>query len=131
MKSEYIKDSIFTAESVQTDFQRWRETRTKREAVPEALWSAAVELTEQLSICQVAKLLKLNYSSLKQRVGDFSPSIHTPIKASPFIEIPSVRTNNVRHCHVDIKRSDGSQMQIELTQDSAAELSILVRAFLA
>jgi len=129
MKSKCLKDRIITAERVQADFQRWRKTRSKREAVPDVLWSAAVELTDQLSICQVAKLLKLNYSSLKQRVGKSSPLIQSPIKASPFIEIPAVITNNVRHCQVDIKRNDGSQMQIQLTQDSA-ELSSLVRAFL-
>lgn len=130
MKSDCLNNRTITAESVHARFEQWRKTRRKREAIPDTLWSAAIGLTEQHGIHQVAKLLKLNYAGLKQRANIPSPLIRSHIKTSSFIEIPSMPTSNVGHCRVSIKRADGSQMQIQLTQAGAAELSSLVHAFL-
>ncbi len=62
--------------SVQARFDQWRKTRQKREAIPDELWSAAVELAEELSIFKVARSLRLNYASLKKRVNQLSPKVH-------------------------------------------------------
>jgi len=129
MKSECFSTSGLTVASVQGRFEHWRKTRNKRKAIPDALWALAVELTQQHSICQVAEWLKLNYTSLKQRVDQPAFLIRSDTQTSTFVEIPSMVTHNAGHCQIDIKRSDGSQMQIQLP-DGFQELPSLVRAFL-
>lgn len=125
--TEYTESAL---ESVQTRFNHWRETRQKREAIPEDLWSAAVALTETYSINKVARQLRLNAGSLKQRAVQSVPSTHTEVvKPSSFIEIPFIQSGHAAHCQVDIQRPDGSRMQIRMSQGSNTELSALVRAF--
>ena len=58
-------------ESVQYQFEKWRETRkSPREPIPEYLWAAAVRLLNQYSINQIARALHLNYNELKKRMPD-------------------------------------------------------------
>ena len=129
MRTRNSKSAEITLESVQTRFDHWRKTRQKREAIPDELWSAAVLLTEEFGLYQVSKQLKLNHTSLKKRVGLPSSKNYPTIKSSSFIEIPVVATGNSEPCQVDIRRKDGSQMQIRLFHGNGTDLSALVRAF--
>ena len=72
---------------------------------------------------------ELNHTSLKKRVGLPSSKNYPTIKSSSFIEIPVVATGNSEPCQVDIRRKDGSQMQIRLFHGNGTDLSALVRAF--
>ncbi|MBC8414211.1 hypothetical protein H8E50_11165 [bacterium] len=130
MRTRNTEHSESLLENVQSRFDHWRRTRPQREAIPEDLWSAAVALAETYGVYKVAKSLRLNASSLKQRV---SQSTSTPRKEvvtpSSFIEIPFIQSGQMQQCQVDILKKDGSRMQIRLPQ-AEAELPALVRAFL-
>lgn len=130
MRARNIEYSESQLENVQSRFDHWRGTRPKREAIPEDLWSAAVALTETYGVHKVAKSLRLNANSLKQRV---SRSTSAPRKdvvtPSSFIEIPFIPAGHTEQCQVDILKKDGSRMQIRLPQ-AEVELPALVRAFL-
>ena len=54
-------------EQVRQQFEAWRQSRKKRTAIPQHLWTAAVGLTERYSICHVSKALGLNYTALKSK----------------------------------------------------------------
>jgi len=55
--------------SVRYQFERWRGTKkTRRERIPEELWSAAIELRGQYSVNQISQTLRLNYNDLKKRI---------------------------------------------------------------
>jgi hypothetical protein len=54
-------------QSVQKRFA-WRETRIKQSPIPEALWDAAAGLAEHYSINQIASVLGLNHTALKNRI---------------------------------------------------------------
>ena len=130
MRTKNFESTEVAVVNVRARFDQWRKTRKKREAIPDELWSAAVELAEELSVFKVARSLRLNYTSLKNRVNQICPKVHTEIEASSFIEIPVMTAGHDEHCRVDIQRSDGSQMQIRLPIGGKPELSALVRAFM-
>lgn len=130
MRTRNFESPESSVASVQASFDQWRKTRKKREAIPDELWSAAVELAEELSVFKVARSLRLNYASLKKRVNRLCPKVHPEIEASSFIEIPVMNAGNVQPYRVDIQRKDGSQMQIHLSHGEGTQLSALVRAFI-
>lgn len=55
-------------ESVCEQFEKWRQTREKRTAIPEHLWIAAIELSENHSVSKISKILGLNYTDLQKRI---------------------------------------------------------------
>lgn len=123
-------DCKTAAKNVQARFEHWRNTRNKRGPIPSELWSAAIRLTEHYSAFYVSKLLKLNYTSFKNRISSTFLTTCPENEQTPFIELPSLPSYNSEHCQIDIRRTDGSQMQIRLQQHSQTELSSLVQAFL-
>lgn len=130
MRTRNFESTMTNEVNVQARFDQWRKTRKKREAIPDELWSAAVKLAEELSVFKVAKSLRLNYASLKKRVNQLPPRVHTENQASSFIEIPVMSAGNAQQYRVDIHRSDGSLMQIRLPHGEGTQLSALIGAFM-
>ncbi len=115
---------------VQASFEHWRKTRCKREQIPGKLWQAAIELTEHHKITHISRVLKLNHSDFKKKISASASSENDTIeKKSPFFEFPSFPDNRSDNCIIDLKRDDGSSMQIRL-QTIETELPTLIRAFL-
>ena len=57
-----------TLEVVRHQFETWRKRRRCRSRIPEFLWQAAVGLCREYSLCEVSRILRLNYHGLKNRV---------------------------------------------------------------
>jgi hypothetical protein len=57
-----------TIEAICEQFEKWRQTRKKRTAIPEHLWAAAIELSENHSAYKISKTLRLNYTDLQKRI---------------------------------------------------------------
>lgn len=78
-----------TLKSVLKQFKYWRTHRKHRAAIPEKLWKAAVNLTKEHSINQIAKRLKISYAALRERADKFfSAEIDSNKKVkSKFIEL--------------------------------------------
>ena len=57
-----------TLEEVRDQFENWRKTRQRRTVIPEPLWQAAVSLSEDYPTLQISKTLRVNHTSLKNRV---------------------------------------------------------------
>src|SRR2546426_10481743 len=57
-------------QGTQRQIARWRKTRTHRGApMPATLWAAAVALARQHGLYTTARTLRLDYGSLKKRLG--------------------------------------------------------------
>lgn len=81
---------IPTLKSIQRRFKYWRKTRKASDTIPEKLWEAALTLTNEYSVNQIAKSLKLDYADLQERVvkGDIRQNRKSEkIKENSFIEI--------------------------------------------
>ncbi len=131
MKTVSLDFPTPAALEVQARFEHWRNTRTKRGKIPEELWSAAAELTNFHSINQIARLMRLNASDLSKKISSISRSVVKMNDESPvsFIELPKISNCNAGSCEIDLKRSDGSEMQIRLSSKNTADLPALIQAF--
>ena len=55
-----------TLSKVTARFAAWRNAPKRSKKIPEDLWQAAVELSNQYSINQISKALRLSYTYLKK-----------------------------------------------------------------
>ena len=117
---------------VRSQFEQWRENRLKRGSIPDELWKVAVELTKYHSVYKVSKLLHLDYSLLKKKAVNCSLAVSKPEEKPTvsFIELPPVCNDLSESCCVDLKRPDGTQMQIRLSSIPSADLSSFIKAFI-
>ena len=62
-KTKLTDEQVSALGKVAQQFATWRDTRTKRERIPDSLWSGAVDLFRcyGLSINKIAQTLRLNY----------------------------------------------------------------------
>lgn len=72
-----LNDKALTLELVEQQFEHWRETKTRREPIPETLWEAAADLCRRHPITHVCRRLRLSFRDLKRRV---SKEKSTPVK---------------------------------------------------
>jgi hypothetical protein len=89
-----------TLEEVHELFERWRKDKTGRSPIPEALWEAAVSLTDDHSVNRIANRLHLNYKDLKNRAGNQITFIELPIATSV-------------ECTIEIEKPTGERMRIK------------------
>jgi len=104
-------------EEVRELFDQWRQTKKRRDAIPDALWKAAVSLTDRHSVHEVARCLHLNHNDLKARAQTIAPM--TFVELDP-LTIPV-------DCTIEIEKPSGERMRIR-GSCNAVELA---RVFLA
>ncbi len=51
-----------TLEEVRKQFKTWRKSKQWGSRIPDALWEAAVNLSQEYSIHQISRALRVNYS---------------------------------------------------------------------
>ena len=113
--------------------EHWRRTRTKRSPMPEALWSAAAELAQVHGVGAIARWLRLDYYSLKRRVG---PGPARQVAEAEDVEAAFVELK-VTDSMVDDGRSiefvdaDGAKMTVRGYPSGDLDLLALAGAFLA
>jgi hypothetical protein len=120
-------------EQVQQRFESWRQRRKKRTHIPQSLWKAAVALSQEYSICQLSKALRVNYTALKKQViksKDTVPSTSKVFSSSPFIELPAPAAPLIEST-IEMIKSDGSVMRMHVKGAGCLDLVELGKAFWA
>lgn len=107
-------------------FAAWRETRVKGERIPLKYWEAAGKLANKYGVCQTAKVLKLDYYSLKKRLKQPSAD---PSPAAAFIELPSPSVAQTSECVIEFENKSGDRMRVHLKDSTAPDLIALGRSF--
>lgn len=87
-------------EEVHELFERWRKGRRGRDPIPEALWEAAVSLTDGYPVNKIARRLHLNHNDLKNRARN----------QITFIELPAA---TAIECTIEIEKPTGERMRIK------------------
>jgi hypothetical protein len=101
--------------------------------MPEDLWAAAVCLARSHGIAPIARALRLDYGSLKKRVGR-SPgggSGNTD-RVSPFVEMDPRHLVPEREPHggvVELVDADGTKLVVRLSGRESLDVPALVEAF--
>jgi hypothetical protein len=111
-------------------FSHWRQSRRTPygSRIPEALWTEAVRLVQQLPLTRVAEALHLKPHALKRRSGIGTTAAPPPARALPFVEV-SLGARRAATTEVEIQRPDGMRLRITYC-DTAPALASLVQAFL-
>lgn len=131
MKTAQREFPTSKALQVQSRFESWRSTRNRKDPIPDELWKAAVELTKRHSVYKVARLLRLDYANLKKRGMNNPVATTAPEKTelTSFIELPLIPQHHCESCLIELKRPDGTEMQIRLSNSPDADLPSLIKAF--
>jgi len=118
-------------ESVQYQFEKWRETRKNpREPIPGYLWAAAVRLLNQYSINQIARALHLNYNELKKRMPGQKSVANKKTSSAPFfVELDWQRNFPPSECLIEMEDASGSVMRMSFKGQADLDLLELGKAF--
>ena len=118
-------------ESVQYQFEKWRETRKgSRDPIPENLWLAAAKLCNQYSINQVSRALHLSYTALKKRIRG-EKAVYRKKKSSStcFIELDWPHHFPAAECIIEMEDAHGSRMRMSFKGRADLDLLELGKAF--
>jgi hypothetical protein len=112
-------------EQVEERFTHWCQTRRSSERMPEALWTAAVDMAMEL----VAERLRISEDELIRRLGyDNRP---TREGAPDFVELfapLAPQAASISACVVELSDARGTTMRIELKVNDVVSLANLSSA---
>lgn len=113
-------------EPLRRRLERWRSSRIgKRERIPEELWKQSAQAGAKYGVAAVAKVLRLDYYSLKSRVKEAPGTRKAEVKAPTFIElmapVPNARSANT----IELQKAGGSKLRIEFQGDLPKEIARL------
>jgi hypothetical protein len=114
---------------VKEQFKTWRRTRKSLRPIPEKLWAAAVKLTAQHSISQIAKELVVDYSVLKRRVQLKNKDAAASTKPPDFIELNLEPPAAVSECIVEMQDRLGLKMRMHFRGQTDVDLFELAKLF--
>lgn len=114
-----------TIEEVRARFEHWRQNRRGKAAIPDELWSAAIELARKDGVNRTASELHLDGSKLKRLMVAAGPF---PEKNAPpsFVELIAPERAVLPECSVELEGRRG-KLRIQLKGTSAADLAGLSR----
>jgi len=112
-------------------FERWRETRKVRSRIPESLWTSAVKMARAYGINRTARVLRVNYYSLKERVESETSSAEVSKRNTPstFVELTAPTIASTCECLLELEDMGGAKMRIELKGVEVPDLAALSRSF--
>lgn len=109
-------------EHVAEQFTHWRQSRSRRERIPNALWAQAVSLTPVLPVSRIAKRLRLGVKDLKKRCSN------QPVAPLTFVEVSAPAPHRPPGLEVEVQRPDGVRLRLSAEAATPA-LTALVQTF--
>ena len=108
-------------------FAQWRQTRLPGDRIPDRLWKSAAKLAADYGINQTAKVLTLDYYSLKQRVDQQVAA--SAASETAFVELPSASIAQVNECVIELEDGAGASMRMHLKGSDLPDVLALGRSF--
>ncbi len=97
-------------------------------AMPEPLWTLAANVAKKHGLARVARFLRLDYYSLKERVENLEQdSSATSVAKSAFIELQPLPVNPVSECTIELEHPRGHRMRIHLKAAPMPDVTALSR----
>ena len=114
-------------------FDLWRKNRNGRGRIPKALWQAAVEAAEEHGPSKIAKILRLDYYKLKERMGlpvekRKARKERKAQKERGFLEVP-LFAPTAGESVLELEDREGARLRLVLKGSKPAELESLARTF--
>jgi hypothetical protein len=113
-------------------FNLWRETRTRGKHIPAHLWVAAVDLTKEYGLQQVAKELHVDCNRLQKRQAQTVGTFKISKASTQFVELkvpPAPRLAAQSECVIQLENARGAKMRVELNGNGIAGLVDMCHSF--
>ncbi len=108
--------------------EQWRRTRPRLAAMPEQLWTLAVSAARQHGLARVARFLRLDYYSLKERIEIPEQDRGPTSAAKPvFIELPPLPVSPTSECTIELEHPRGRKMRIHIKGAPLRDVTALSR----
>lgn len=111
-----IKDEqqqVTTITDVREQFEQWRQTRKKRSAIPDELWTAAIGLSASHSVNKISKALRLNYTELRKRIEQSRSSLLPGIIQPKFIDFEIGKAESAEYI-IETTNRNGTSMRAHI-----------------
>jgi hypothetical protein len=118
------KKQVATVEEVRARLEEWRQSRQKGAAIPDELWSAAIELARRDGLGRTAAALRLDYGKLKRLVMA-AEGVERKSASPSFMELIAPEAAAVAQCTIELE-GRRARIRIEL-KASAADLASFSR----
>jgi len=118
-------------EKLRQRFEEWRRTRRSGTAIPASLWDGAAKLAKTHGINPVAQALRLDYYSLKERMGLVKERAGRKVaRRAAFVELGVVEGSMAQQSVIELQHRDGAKMTIRLSSSKGLDVVELTSAFL-
>ena len=116
------RKQVGTVKEVGTRIEEWRQSRRyKRTAIPDELWSAAVEVARRDGLGRTAAALRLDYGKLK-RLMMVVDGVEKKTAAPSFMELIAPEAAAVAQCAIEME-GRRARIRIELKASTADVVS--------
>ena len=119
------RKQVATVEEVGARLEEWRQNRQGRAAIPDELWSAAIEVARRDGLGRTAAALRLDYGKLK-RLMMGAQGVEKKSASPSFMELIAPDAAAVAQCAIEME-GRRARIRIEL-KASAAEVVSISRA---
>ncbi len=126
MKQGSRRPSHDILSDVESQFERWRQSRKRGTRIPEALWRAAVEAAGECGVSKTAQTLGLDYYGLKKRVEATLEVSESEPAGREFLEIPLFAS--AADCVLEMMDAEGVRLRVELRGSATAHCQRLAQA---
>jgi hypothetical protein len=108
---------LTTVEEVRAGLEEWRQSRQRRAAIPDELWSAAIEVARRDGVGRTATALRLDYGKLKRLMlaGD---GVEKRTATPSFMKLIAPEAAPVAQCAIELEGRRG-KVRIELKANAA------------
>ena len=108
---------LMTVEEVRARLEEWRRNRQGRAAIPEELWSSAIEVARRDGVGHTATALGLDYGKLK-RLMLAADGVEKRTTTPSFMELIAPEAAPVAQCTIELEGRRG-KIRIELKANAA------------
>ena len=111
------RKQVPTVEEVAGRLEEWRRSRQGRAAIPDELWSAAIEVARRDGVTRTATALHLDGGKLK-RLMVAADGVEKRVTTPSFMELIGPETGPLAQCAIELKGRRG-KVRIELKANAA------------
>ena len=123
-------DYLAACSRTQRKIEHWRQRHRPRTPIPEELWREAAELASAHGINRIARALRLDYYSLKERAA---AAARSGVRPPEFVELlpgglPTSPPSRPE-CLIEVEDPDGAKLRIHLQGGALPDVAALTRGF--
>lgn len=108
-------------------FEHWRRRRARRSPIPEALWALALEAARAHGLHRTARTLRLNQTTLTQRLRAAGGRAGDPPARAPFVELLPGLAAGGPACTLELETARGAKLRLQLQGVPPPDLAALSR----